>query len=95
VVGRLKRIERSVFDSKQRLHSPRNAPAVSSVGGVGWWGGSGMEKLMPGGDVGGTGDAEVNVAELKPLMVLRFRDSRAASIVASLGLRTAEGGGGK
>jgi len=95
VVGRLNKIERRVSDSKQRLHSPRNAPVVSSAaGGVGWRGGSGAGKWVPGGlDAGAIWDAEVNVALLKPLRVPRFRDSRAAPIVASLELLAAEGGG--
>lgn len=96
MVGRLNRIERRVSDSKQRLHSPKNAPVVSSAaGGVGWRGGSGAGKWVLGGlDAGGIGDAEVNVVLLKPLRVPRFRDSRAAPIVASLEVHAAEGGGG-
>jgi len=34
VVGRLQKIERRALDSKQRLHSPANAPVVFSLGGV-------------------------------------------------------------
>ena len=40
MVGRLRRIERGALNSKERLHSPTNAPVASIVGGVGWQGGS-------------------------------------------------------
>ena len=44
VVGRWQNIERRVLNSKRRLRSSTNALAVSSVGGVGWRGGSGARE---------------------------------------------------
>jgi len=41
VVGRWQKVERRSLNWKQRLRSPTNAPAVSSIGGVGWRGGEG------------------------------------------------------
>ena len=93
MVGRLQKIERGVFDSKRRLHSPMNVPVVSSV--VKWVGrevvGRGKGRRIFGGV---RWDAEVNVVLMKLLLVLRAGDLGAVIIVESSELLAIEGGGG-
>lgn len=92
VVGCLQTIEGSVFNSEQRLRLLVNTSECLVL--VGWGGREGRGGGM---GAGGflwrfNGNAEVNVALLKPLEVPRVGGSRAAMIVGPE-LLVAEGGG--